>query len=59
MILFSSHQVLEEVLEDPSEFDFGEDDPTTEEGRIWVDDLHLTTDVHDILAERLLTSLFL
>jgi hypothetical protein len=47
-----------EVLEEPCEFDFNEDDPTTEGGGIWADDLHLTVDMHDILAERLLTSLF-
>ena len=32
VILFSSHQVLTEVLEDPSKFDFSEDDPSTEGG---------------------------
>ncbi|KAI0710089.1 hypothetical protein C8Q76DRAFT_624757 [Earliella scabrosa] len=56
VLLFSSHQVLSEVLDDPAEFDFGEDDPTTEGGGIWADDLHLTADVHDVLAERLLSS---
>lgn len=57
-VLFSSYRVLMEVLEEPCEFDFNEDDPTTEGGGIWADDLHLTVDMHDILAERLLTSLF-
>ena len=56
VLLFSSHQVLSEVLDAPAEFDFGEDDPTTEGGGIWADDLHLTADVHDVLAERLLSS---
>ncbi|TFY56041.1 hypothetical protein EVG20_g9087 [Dentipellis fragilis] len=56
VLLFSSHQALLEVLEDPSEFGFSEDDPDTEGGGIWEDDLHLTTDVHDHLAERLLAS---
>ena len=56
-LLFSAHQVLSEVLDDPSEFDFGEDDPETEGGGIWEDDLHLTEDVHDVLAERLITVL--
>ncbi|KAI0328323.1 hypothetical protein GY45DRAFT_1326452 [Cubamyces sp. BRFM 1775] len=56
-LLFSSHQVLTDVLDDPSEYDFGEDDPETEGGRIWADYLHMTAEVHDILAERLLKSL--
>lgn len=58
VLLFSSHQVSTEVLDDPLEFDFSEDDPTTEGGGIWVDDLHMTTEVHDVFAERLLTSMF-
>ncbi|KAI6128911.1 hypothetical protein EDD16DRAFT_26463 [Pisolithus croceorrhizus] len=58
VLLFSSHQVLTEVLDDPLEFDFSEDDPTTEGGGIWADDLHVTTEVHDVFAERLLTSVF-
>lgn len=41
-VLFSSYRVLMEVLEEPCEFDFNEDDPTTEGGGIWADDLHLT-----------------
>ncbi|KAF8584450.1 carbohydrate esterase family 16 protein, partial [Ramaria rubella] len=57
VLLFSSHQLLVDVLEDPLEYDFSEDDPTTEGGGIWVDDLHLTSEVHDIFGERLLTSL--
>ncbi|KAI6162393.1 hypothetical protein EDD17DRAFT_1577441, partial [Pisolithus thermaeus] len=37
VLLFSSHQVLTEVLDDPLEFDFN--------------DLHATTQVHDVVAE--------
>lgn len=58
VFLFSAHQVLTEVLEDPSDFDFSEDDPITEGGGIWKDDLHLTTEVHNILGERLFASMF-
>lgn len=58
LFLFSSCQVVTEVLEDPAEFDFGEDDPTTEGGGIWQDDLHLTSDMHSVLAEKLFASLF-
>ena len=37
------------VLDDPLEYDFTEDDVTTEAGGIWADELHLTSEVHDIL----------
>ncbi|KAH9919903.1 uncharacterized protein B0H18DRAFT_1096021 [Fomitopsis serialis] len=57
-LLFSSHRVLTEVLDDPCEFDFTEDDATAEGGGIWTDGLHLSTHVHDILAERLMASVF-
>ncbi|GLB40125.1 hypothetical protein LshimejAT787_0706350 [Lyophyllum shimeji] len=56
VFLFSTHQVLTDVLEDPLEYDFSEDDPSNEGGCIWMDDLHLTSEVHDILGERLLTA---
>ncbi|KAF8189347.1 SGNH hydrolase-type esterase domain-containing protein [Pholiota molesta] len=56
VLLFSPHQVLTDVLEDPLEYDFSEDDPSNEGGCIWMDDLHLTSEVHDILGERLLTA---
>ena len=56
VVVFSVHQVLKEILEDPTEYDFDEDDPLTEGGGIWEDDLHLTAEVHEIIAERLLES---
>ncbi|KAJ7156014.1 hypothetical protein C8R43DRAFT_818005, partial [Mycena crocata] len=40
--VFSAHQVLSEILDDPSEFEFSVNDPTDEGGAIWEDDLHLT-----------------
>ncbi|KAJ8695641.1 hypothetical protein PTI98_008220 [Pleurotus ostreatus] len=57
VFLFSAHQVLTDVLDDPLEYDFGEDDPGIEGGRIWEDGLHLTSDIHDILCKQLLTSI--
>jgi lysophospholipase L1-like esterase len=57
IFVFSSHRVLTEVLDEPLDFDFVEEDPETEGGNIWTDDLHLTPAVHAILAERLLDSL--
>jgi hypothetical protein len=56
IFLFSFHQVLVDVLDDPLEYDFSEDGPTNESGCIWADDLHLTSEVHDIICERLLTA---
>jgi len=36
------------MLDDPLEYGFGEDDATTENGGIWLDDLHLTSEMHDV-----------
>ncbi len=57
MLVFSAHQVLTDVLDDPLEYDFSEDDPVIEGGHIWEDGLHLTSDMHDILCKQLLTSI--
>lgn len=57
VFVFSSHQVLTDVLDEPLDFDFAEDDAETGGGGIWIDDLHLTPAVHVILAEHLLNSL--
>ena len=57
VLLFSAHRVLTDVLDDPLEYDFNEDDPADEGGSIWADDLHLTSEVHDIVAQQLLNSL--
>ncbi|KAF9793250.1 hypothetical protein BJ322DRAFT_1033723, partial [Thelephora terrestris] len=42
VFMFSSHHVLSEVLDEPLDLDFTEDDPETEGGGIWADELHLT-----------------
>ena len=57
VFVFSFHQALTEVLDEPLDFDFAEDDPEMGGGGIWVDDLHLAPAVHAIFAERLLGSL--
>ena len=57
VLLFSAHRALTNMLDDPLEYDFHEDDPTDEGGSIWADDLHLTSEVHDIVAKQLLNSL--
>jgi phospholipase/lecithinase/hemolysin len=43
-------------LDDPLEYEFTEDDPQTEGGGIWVDDLHPTSEVHDLFGEQLFAS---
>lgn len=57
VFLFSAHQVLTDVLDDPLEYDFGEDDPVIVGARIWEDGLHLTSDMHNMLCKQLLTSI--
>jgi len=57
VFVFSSHQVLTEVLDEPLDFDFTEEDAETEGAGIWADDSHLTPSVHAIFAERMLDSL--
>jgi hypothetical protein len=57
VVVFSSHQVLTEVLDEPLDFDSAEDDPKTEGAGIWAGDLHLTPAVHAILVIHLLDSL--
>jgi hypothetical protein len=57
VFMFSSHHVLSEVLDEPLDHDFTEDDTETEGGGIWADELHLTPAVHGIFAERLWTAL--
>ncbi|XP_006463806.1 hypothetical protein AGABI2DRAFT_120609 [Agaricus bisporus var. bisporus H97] len=56
VLIFSSHKLFSDILDDPLEYEFTEDDPETEGGGIWVDDLHPTSEVHDILGEQIFTS---
>jgi hypothetical protein len=45
--------VFTDVLEDPQEYDFSEDDAINEGGAFRIDDLHLTSEVHDVLGQQL------
>lgn len=56
IMLFSSHEVISAILDEPEQHGFAQDD-AKEIGSIWEDELHLTSAVHDILAERLVTKL--
>jgi hypothetical protein len=51
MLLFSANTVLAEVLDDLVEFNFNEDNVEEAGGAIWLDELHLTSAVHSIIAE--------
>lgn len=53
VFLFSSYDVVADILDNPEDYDFREDDVTEEGGAIWLDGLHLTSDVHDILSGKL------
>jgi hypothetical protein len=55
--VFSSHAVVESILNDPHKYGFIENDVTQEEGGIWLDDLHLTNDVHRVLSQRIIAAL--
>ena len=55
--LFSSHQVLSDVMDNPDKYDLAGDDPETGGGGIWEDDLHLAAEVHEVLADCLLKAL--
>ena len=57
VFVFSSHQVLTGILDEPLAFDFAKEDAEMEGAGIWADDLHVTPAVHAIFAERLLDSL--
>ncbi|KAI5832105.1 hypothetical protein K523DRAFT_414445 [Schizophyllum commune Tattone D] len=50
--LFSSHEVISDILGEPDKHGFTKEDVAKEGGEIWVDDLHLSSAVHRILAER-------
>ncbi|WVW86551.1 hypothetical protein I302_108601 [Kwoniella bestiolae CBS 10118] len=48
--IFSSHHLFERILEDPTRYDFRQEDPTLPSGGIWVDGLHPTSEVHEVIA---------
>ncbi|KZV64923.1 carbohydrate esterase family 16 protein [Peniophora sp. CONT] len=58
VFLFSVHAVLCAVLDKPEVYGFMADDIAREDGAIWEDELHLTTEVHAIIAKGLVGALF-
>lgn len=53
VLLFSSWDTFTRVLDNPTQFGFAESDPDTECGGIWVDHMHPTSDMHEIIARDL------
>ncbi|KAI0792720.1 hypothetical protein C8Q75DRAFT_578347 [Abortiporus biennis] len=53
LFLFSTNQVVTEILDNPTTYDFQEDDVDQEGGGIWMDELHFTSEVHTIIADKL------
>ena len=57
VFLFSTHAVISALLDNPDDYSFQSEDVTQDGGRIWEDELHLTTEVHAIIAEQLVHGL--
>ncbi|KAJ6561589.1 hypothetical protein B0H10DRAFT_1844566 [Mycena sp. CBHHK59/15] len=51
---FSAYAVFTDILNNPVDYEFEEDDTTYEGGAIWADELHATSAMHKIMANRLL-----
>jgi hypothetical protein len=58
VFIFSSHRLFTDILDNPLEYEFTEDDPETEGGGIWMDGLHPTSKVQDLFGEQLFASVF-
>ncbi len=54
MSLFSAHVLFTDILDNPRDYDFDEDDTADEGGAIWTDELHATSAMHSIMANQLL-----
>ncbi|KDQ56113.1 carbohydrate esterase family 16 protein [Jaapia argillacea MUCL 33604] len=57
VVVFSAHRVLSDILDDPTEYEFGSDAPEEDGGEIWSDELHITSAVQGIIASRLESAL--
>lgn len=55
--VFSAHSVISDILDNPEEYDFTEEDATEANINIWSDELHLTIEVHKVLAKKITSSL--
>ena len=54
-LIFSAHAALTDILDRPLEYaEFEESDVVVEGGAIWDDEIHVTSDMNEIFALRLL-----
>ena len=51
VFIFSSWDLFTTVLDDPVQYGFKEEDRSKNGGGIWVDRLHPTTKMHEIIAK--------
>jgi phospholipase/lecithinase/hemolysin len=58
VFLFSLHHSISQILDAPSAFGFTKDDVALCDGPIWEDHLHLTVEVHAIIADEVIQALF-
>lgn len=57
ILLFSAHTVISNILDEPEDYGFRDEDVTEEGGKIWSDELHLTGEVHKVLADKIVRAL--
>lgn len=50
VMLFSSHELFQKVLDDPEQFDFDKKTANEESGCIWFDHIHITSQMHSVVA---------
>ena len=52
VLLFSSFEAFDTILDRPEEFGFDPEDVKRSNGSIWTDHIHPTSKVHDYIARR-------
>lgn len=57
VFVYSMHKLLGDILHDPEEYGFTEGDATKPGWGIWADVLHLTSAVHSIIADGIMSAL--
>jgi len=51
--IFSAHRLFENILTHPTQYDFEPSDPYVSGGGIWVDPIHPSTKVHELLFKEI------
>ena len=57
VFVYSMHELLGDILDDPEEYGFTQGDATKPGWGIWADVLHLTAAVHSIIADGIVSAL--